>query len=177
MNKACFIDRDGTLIADKSYLAEPSGVEFLCGVFEGLRVLKSAGLVLAVVTNQSGIGRGYYTAEDMNFVNRYIDDVLQRERIQIDAWYHCPHHPDDVCACRKPMRGMADQAARDLDLDLVHSYVIGDSDADIGLARNIGATGIRVQTGPAHIPCELAADFTADTFDMASRYVVQSVCG
>lgn len=171
MRKTCFLDRDGTLIADRQYLSDPDGVDLLPGVCDGLEQLVSAGFFLAVLTNQSGIGRGYFFEQDMVRVNQRVDELLRAQKLRIDAWYFCPHHPVDACACRKPQRGLADQAATDFDLDLTQSFVIGDSDADIGLARNIGAVGIRVLTGRDGLPCELEADFTARTFDVACRYV------
>jgi histidinol-phosphate phosphatase family protein len=166
------IDRDGTLIVDKQYLSDPAGVELLDGVVSGLRRLMAAEFVLAVVTNQSGIGRGYYTESDMRRVNDRIERLLEAYGIRIDGWFFCPHHPDDGCACRKPRRGLADQADQALHLDFSRSFVIGDSDADVGLARSVGATGVRVLTGRPGIPSAIPAAMDADGFEAACRYIL-----
>lgn len=170
--KACLVDRDGTIIADKQYLSDPDGVELLDGVVSGLRQLVAAEFVLAVVTNQSGIGRGYFTESDMRRVNARIDALLAAHGIRIDGWFHCPHHPDDDCGCRKPRRGLADQADRALRLDFSRTFVIGDSDADIGLAQAIGATGVRVLTGRPGIRAAIPAARDATDFEAACRYIL-----
>jgi D-glycero-D-manno-heptose 1,7-bisphosphate phosphatase len=169
--KVCFVDRDGTLIADKHYLSNPEGVEILDGVVAGLRLLMEADFAIAVVTNQSGIGRGYYEEEDMHRVNDRIGSMLAQDGIRVDGWFFCPHHPDEGCDCRKPRAGLANQAARALSLDISRPFVIGDSDADIGFARAIGAVGVRVLTGRPGIPNTLEADKNTENFEKACRFI------
>lgn len=112
-----------------------------------MRALAALGLPLAVVSNQSGVGRGLFPASAVDAVNARVAAVLGEAGVSIDGWYHCPHAPDAACDCRKPLPGMALAAARDLRLDLTRSFVIGDKPADLGLARAVGATGILVRTG------------------------------
>lgn len=144
---AVLLDRDGTIIVEKEYLADPAGVELLAGAAAGLRALCALGCRLAVVTNQSGVGRGYYTLEDMHAVNRRMMELLEREGVALDGIYFCPHAPESGCACRKPLPGLGLQAARELGFDPRDAVIIGDKRADLGLARALGARGILVRTG------------------------------
>lgn len=142
-----FLDRDGTLIVEKHYLGDPDQVALETGVIEGLKALQACGHPLIVVTNQSGIGQGRYTAADADRVNARAHGLLHREGIDIVAWYICPHLPADACECRKPMPGMAHAAAREWGLKLPGCYVIGDKQADVELADAIGGTGLLLTTG------------------------------
>lgn len=145
--RAALLDRDGTLIVEKDYLADPDGVELEAGAAAALRTLARLGLVLVVVSNQSGIGRGYFTRARADAVNARVDQLLSAEGVEIAGWYLCPHAPEEACACRKPLPGLAHAAAAELGLDLQRSFVIGDKPADVGLARAVGATGLLVLTG------------------------------
>lgn len=144
---AVFLDRDGTLIEEKGYLSDPQQVKLLDGVVEGLKALKVLALPLVVVTNQSGIGRGLFTLQDAEAVNAVIRDKLCAHGINIAAWYMCPHKPGAMCRCRKPMPGLIEIACQDLDLDPQRSFVVGDKQSDIDLARAIGADSFLVTTG------------------------------
>jgi histidinol-phosphate phosphatase family protein len=142
-----FLDRDGTLIVEKGYLRDPEQVWLEETVLEGLSMLGARGHPLIVVSNQSGVGRGKLTEEDVQRVNTRLDSMLRSHGIGILGWYHCPHAPDGECGCRKPLPGMARAAARDLGLTLQGCYVIGDKRADVELADGIGGTGLLVSTG------------------------------
>lgn len=146
---AVFLDRDGTLIREADYLADPDDVELLPGVVEALEELRNAGLALVVVTNQSGIARGLYTEDDYQRVAARLDRMLEERGAPVDATYHCPHHPDfsGRCPCRKPDLGMHRAAARLLGLDLAASYFVGDKPSDVLAARSAGGKGILVRTG------------------------------
>ncbi len=144
---AVFLDRDGTIIVEKNYLSDPAQVELLDGVAEGLRLLQQQGFPLVVVSNQSGVGRGYFTMDRLKAVNARVDELLKEQAIEISGWYVCPHTPDMACNCRKPRPGMIEAACRDLDLDPRQSFVIGDKRADLDLATAVGARGILVTTG------------------------------
>ena len=115
---AVFLDRDGTLIVEKEYLSDPDEVELERGVIEGLMLLQSVGRPLVVVTNQSGIGRGYFGLDAAVAVNERIDAILREHGIVLSAWYLCPHAPEEGCRCRKPGRALADRAAADLGIRL-----------------------------------------------------------
>jgi len=147
---AVFLDRDGTIVVERYYLADPAGVELVPGAGAALRSLAEAGYALVVVTNQSGIARGLYGEQDFRAVQRRIEEALEREGVRLDGVYHCPHHPDYTgpCECRKPAAGLYRRAARDLGLDLSRSVCIGDRLKDVLPARELGcAAAILVRTG------------------------------
>jgi histidinol-phosphate phosphatase family protein len=144
---AIFLDRDGTIIVEKNYPSHPYQVALLDGAAAGLRAMALHGYPLVVVSNQSGIGRGYFSADQADTVERRVSDLLAREGVAITGWYRCPHAPEEACDCRKPSPGMVLAAARDLDLDPARSFVIGDKQSDIELAAAVGAVGILVTTG------------------------------
>jgi len=151
---AVFLDRDGTINVEKEYLYRVEEFEFIPGVPEAIRALKTAGYLVVVVTNQSGVARGYYTLEDVEILHQHIQEELARSGTGIDAFYTCPHHPEKGigqwrkdCDCRKGNPGMLLQAARDLDIDLGRSYMIGDKEADIEAGRRAGCTSFLVLTG------------------------------
>lgn len=139
--RVAFLDRDGVIIEDPGYVGRVEDVRLLPGAAEGLRLLKTDGFRLAIVTNQSGIGRGYYTLEDFRAVCAQLDWLLQRERVVIDHLAYCPHAPaqgGDGCRCRKPEPGMILEAAAVLDADLAASVLIGDKPSDIAAGRAAG---------------------------------------
>ena len=149
MKKAIFLDRDNTLIRDEGYIHEPEKVELLPGVPEALRLFRSLGFLLIVVSNQSGIGRGYYGEEDFFAVNRRLQELLLPHRVQLDAFYFCPHRPDEGCSCRKPEPELVVRASRELGIDLSRSFVIGDKESDVLLAFKAGCrAGLRVGVPP-----------------------------
>lgn len=141
------LDRDGTIIYDRHYLADPAGVELLPGAAAGLRKLRELDCGLIVVTNQSGIGRGYFDEPTLGRIHDRMCELLAAEKIALDAIYFCPHATADACDCRKPKPGMAVQAAREFGFDPRTSFVIGDRPGDVELGRAIGATSILVRTG------------------------------
>lgn len=147
--RAVFIDRDGTLIQEKEYLADPEGVQLVAGAVEALRRLRGLGLAVVVVTNQSGIARGLYEEDDYRAVARRLARILDDAGVLPDGTYYCPHHPSFTgpCPCRKPGTGMYREAARDLDLMLQGSYYVGDRVKDTVPARVLRGTGILVRTG------------------------------
>jgi D-glycero-D-manno-heptose 1,7-bisphosphate phosphatase len=145
--RAVFLDRDGTLIVEKNYLHDPEEVELLPGVVDGLKLLLRHGFALIVVTNQSGVGRGYYSLEAMHAVNKRLGDILKDEGVELDAVYYCPHTPDERCSCRKPELGMLRQAIREKGICLSGSFVVGDKEADISLGNNAGMRTVFVRTG------------------------------
>jgi len=143
-----FLDRDGTLVRDTGYTHRIADYRLLDGVKAGLHRLVSLGYALAIVTNQSGIGRGYYSALDYQRFQRHLEQDLLRDGIAIEASFHCPHLPDAGCACRKPEPGLLERARRELGADLARSFVIGDAASDLALARTAGLRGaVLVLTG------------------------------
>lgn len=141
-NKALLLDRDGVINIDHGYLYKTQAVDFLPGVFNVLRCAEALGFKLIIVTNQSGIGRGYFGNNDFQRVQRYINHCCFLQGIRISKVYHCPHAPDisPSCDCRKPRAGMINKAAHEFSLDLSASWLVGDklSDIQAGLSAGVG---------------------------------------
>jgi D-glycero-D-manno-heptose 1,7-bisphosphate phosphatase len=169
-----FLDRDGTLVHDEGYTHRLVDYRLLPGV-AALRRLERAGYALEVVTNQSGIGRGYYAEADYEAFQRHLVSDLARHGVHLRASLHCPHRPDAGCACRKPGIALLERAQRELGADLARSWVIGDNVADVELAARAGCEGaVLVLTGHGreasrHLP---AATLRADDLDGATRIVL-----
>ena len=153
MKRAVFLDRDGTINIEKEYLYRAKDFEFIPGAPEAVRLLNQAGIMVVVVTNQSGVARGYYTEDDVENLHRHIARELERSEAHIDAWLYCPHHPSGrgsyalPCDCRKPLPGMLHEAARRYGIDLENSTMIGDKLADIEAGHAAGCRTILVRTG------------------------------
>ncbi|MCG6956496.1 MAG: HAD family hydrolase [Gemmatimonadetes bacterium] len=173
---AVYLDRDGTLVVERHYLADPDGLELVPGAERALSLLRDAGYALVVVTNQSGIARGLYTEADYRAVAQRLESVLAEASIYLDGSYHCPHHPDltGPCACRKPSTGMYLQAAGELDLAPERSWYVGDKVTDVLPALELGGRGILVRTGyggehEASVPDGVAV---VDDVEAAARYIL-----
>ena len=141
------MDRDGTLFRDSHYLNDPDGVEIFKGVIPALKRLRARGWKLIIGSNQSGIGRGYFTKETVHNIHDRFLAVCRKKGFVIDEIYFCPHRPGDHCACRKPKTGMLREAARDFNLDLKACVVVGDKKCDIDWGRRAKAKTILVLTG------------------------------
>lgn len=153
MKPAVFLDRDGTINQEKEYLYRIEDFEFVPGAPEAIRMLNAAGLFVVVVTNQSGVARGYYTEADVEALHRHIDVELASYGARVDAWLYCPHHPTvngsyaAPCGCRKPLPGMLLEAADRYGIDLTASVMIGDKRADLEAGRAAGCRQILVRSG------------------------------
>ncbi|HVV45200.1 MAG TPA: HAD-IIIA family hydrolase [Bryobacteraceae bacterium] len=141
------LDRDGTVIVEKNYLADPAGVELIQNAAEGLRRLEELGWGRLIVTNQSGVNRGYFTRRTVDAIHERMLDLLAREGAAIDGIYVCPHTPEERCDCRKPESGLVLQAAADWGFDPARCVFIGDKACDVDLGRRLGGTTILVRTG------------------------------
>lgn len=145
---AALLDRDGTIIVDKHYLSDPAGVELLPGAVAGLRGLTMAGLRLFVVTNQSGIGRGYFSEADYRACHAALEKLLRDENIALSGSAFCPHAPEEACACRKPSPGMWQSLAASYGLVPARTVMVGDKAEDILFGRRAGfAAAVLVLTG------------------------------
>lgn len=144
---AAFLDRDGTIIRDAGYLATARGVELLPGAAEAIRLLNGAGVPVVIVTNQSGIGRGFYTEAEFGAVQSELDRQLAGAGARVDAVFHCPHAPEQRCPCRKPGSGMYREAAARLGVDLERALYAGDRASDVEPAVLLGGVGLLV-AGP-----------------------------
>ncbi len=147
MKPAVFLDRDGTINEQMGYINHISRFQMLPGADEAIRLLNRHDYWTVVITNQSGIARGYYPLELVHEVHNHMRNLLKKADAHIDAIYFCPHPPDADCSCRKPKTGMIEMACKDMEIDLSHSYMIGDMCVDMELARNAGIKGIMVKTG------------------------------
>ncbi len=151
--RAVFVDRDGTLIREVGYLTRVEQIEILPRVPEAIKSLRAQGLKIAVITNQSAVGRGLLTVEGLELIHREMEELLARAGACLDGIYYCPHHPTEgkgsyrvSCACRKPNTGLVEKAAGELDLDVSGSYVVGDQAIDMDLATRIGARGVWIRS-------------------------------
>ena len=168
---AVFLDRDGTLMEEADYCASPEQVRIIAGVPEALRGLKAAGYRLVIVTNQSGIGRGYYTVADYEAVQARLLALLGGGLI--DTTYFCPESPEANSPRRKPSPEMVFEAARDLGLDLARSWFIGDKAIDVECGRNAGTRAILVRTGHGATADADAAHFVAKDIASAADFILR----
>lgn len=152
--RAVFLDRDGTINVEKDYLHRIEDFEFIDGAPEAIRRLRQAGYLVVVVTNQSGVARGYFSLEEVDALHRHLQRELAASGTAVDAFYTCPHHPTagqgelrQACDCRKGEPGMLLQAAAELDIDLTASFMVGDKRADIEAGRRAGCSPLLVLTG------------------------------
>ena len=136
--KAVFLDRDGVINKEVEYLHKAEDFEFIPGVFEGIKTAVSKGYMPVIITNQSGIGRGYYSEAEYQTLTLWMLEAFKKEGIVIAGVYHCPHGPEAGCACRKPKPGMIREAAKDLGIDLGASFLVGDKESDIQAAIAAG---------------------------------------
>lgn len=147
MKRYVLLDRDGTINREVNYLSDPAQVELYAGTGPGLRQMLDLDLGLIMMTNQSGLGRGYFRQKDLDKVQERLMELLADFEVVIDGIYVCPHRPEEYCHCRKPRPGMVYRAAAEFGFNPKESFVIGDKACDIGMGRTVGATTILVRTG------------------------------
>lgn len=168
MQKALFIDRDGVINEERDYVCLIEDFEFIDGVFDALRQAQQKGYLLIVVTNQSGIGRGYYKEADFSRLTAWMIAAFENEGVHLDGVYHCPHAPDAGCRCRKPEPGMIETAAAERGIDLRRSWLVGDKESDIQAAIHAGIPHhILVRSGHAINAEKTAATHVCDTLRQA----------
>jgi D-glycero-D-manno-heptose 1,7-bisphosphate phosphatase len=151
MQKAVFLDRDGTIIEDVGYLSDISQIRILPGATEAIRLLNNIGFKVIIVTNQAGVARGYFTESRANEINEKLRQLLADHGSIVDRIYYCPHHIEGIvekykieCNCRKPNPGMIEQAVKELDIDISNSFMIGDKSSDIEAGRRAGCKTIYI---------------------------------
>lgn len=175
MNKAIFLDRDGTLNPDPGYISDPNDYSLYPGVTEALEKLQKAGYMLILITNQSGISRGLFTEEQLEKVHEKMNMLLSEGNVKLDAIYYCPHHPEHPykgladCDCRKPKPGMIIKALKEHNINPKQSYMIGDRSSDIKIGLASGVSSICISPNPLKgfesIP-------TFETLKKASEYIL-----
>jgi len=175
-NRAFVMDRDGTLIRDADYLDNPSKIHIYNGVLPALRRLNTQGWKIIVGTNQSGIGRGYFSHATVRKIHDRLLALCRKGGARIDKIYYCPHRPGQNCACRKPKLGMIRAAKRDFNLDLKRSIVVGDKKCDVDWGRAAGTKSVLVRTGngrKASPSTVKRADHVALTLAHAVRWALE----
>jgi D-glycero-D-manno-heptose 1,7-bisphosphate phosphatase len=172
------LDRDGTLIAERHYLSDPAQVELLPGAVDGLQRLRQLDLGLVMVTNQSGVGRGYFSRARLDEVHQRLKDLLAEHQIVLDGVYVCPHVPEEDCPCRKPRTGLVAAAAAELGFEPSAGFVIGDKPCDIELGQAVKARTFLVRTGYGakhEADATTQADFVVDNILEAAVIIAQLV--
>jgi D-glycero-D-manno-heptose 1,7-bisphosphate phosphatase len=184
---AAFLDRDGTIIEEVGYLDRPERVELFPYTVDAIRALNRAGVRVVLVSNQSGVARGFFDAGTVESVHARLAGILRMGGARIDAYYYCPHHPDGkvaeyarACECRKPGRGLVDRAVQELAVEPRRSFTVGDRWLDVALARTVGARGILVRTGygrseEAKRPDGLSADAVVDNLIDAVAWILDAL--
>jgi len=168
---AVFLDRDGTLMREVNYCSEPGQVEIFPGIPEALVRLKAAGYKLIVISNQAGIGRGYFTEAQYRLVEAEVERRVLPAKF--DAVYFCPDHPERASARRKPAPGMVLEAQRDHNLNLARSYFVGDKAIDVECGRNAGVRTILVRTGYGANEGHANPDWIAEDFSAAAKLILE----
>ncbi len=182
MQRAVFLDRDGTINVERNYLYRSADFEFITGAPQAIKQLNDAGFLVIVVTNQSGVARGYYSEADVATLHDYVQQQLATIGARIDAFYYCPHHPErgnapyvQQCECRKGAPGMLLAAAEKYNIDLSQSFIVGDKLADVAAGLAAGCVPLLVLTGHGTTeqakvppPTRVVTDLTA---------AVQEICG
>jgi len=173
-NRAVFIDRDGTMARDVHYCSRPEDFQLFPETAKAISLLNERGFKVIVITNQSGIARGYFTEEMLAKIHEKMRNELAQQGAIIEAIYYCPHHPDENCGCRKPKPKMVLQAALDLDIDLRQSYVIGDSDMDTKMGKRVGCKAVLISTlgKNSYIQGQTSPDFIAPNLYEAAKWVI-----
>ena len=188
MNRAVFLDRDGTVTEEVGYLTSVDMLRMIPGAGAAIRKLNQAGFKVVLVTNQSGVARGYFPESLVHEAHERLTGMLKSEGARLDGIYYCPHHPTagksqytTACDCRKPATGLLDRAARELNIDLTGSYMVGDKWSDVELAQCAGARAVLVRTGfgaesPGNIRPDRvkAPDFIAHDIADAVEWILKS---
>jgi len=178
LRAAFFLDRDGVVIEDRNYLADPGLIRFVPGALETLRELQSRFRII-IVTNQSGVSRGFFTEGELLFFHRQLVQLLSGHQVFLDAIYYCPHHPTlgrdryrRYCTCRKPEPGMIFQAASDFGLDLRRSFIVGDKESDIVAGKRAGLHTVFLCQGSEKSEPSTIADYQVESWTEIVRTTI-----
>lgn len=189
MNRAVFLDRDGTVNEEVGYLSDLSRLKLIPGAGTAIRRLNQAGLKVVLVTNQSGVARGYFPESFVHDAHALLETMLRKEGARLDGIYYCPHHPTAGnsrhtldCDCRKPRTGLIDRAARELAIDVKNSFMVGDKWSDVELGQRAGARTVLVKTGfaaddpgNARPPQVSDPDLIAHTISEAVEWIIEEM--
>jgi D,D-heptose 1,7-bisphosphate phosphatase len=170
-DRVVILDRDGTLVIDRGYLDDPAGLEFEPGAAEGLKWLYSCHYRLVVITNQSGVGRGFFTLERLEEMNARLNLMVNDAGARLEGIYYCPHAPDAGCVCRKPALGLLIRAVADLGFNPASAIMIGDKESDIEFGRRAGATTILISAQAPTVDLRIQPDLVVPNLMEAARAV------
>jgi D-glycero-D-manno-heptose 1,7-bisphosphate phosphatase len=171
-DKVVILDRDGTMVIDRGYLADPDRLEFTPGAPEALRWLSQSGYRLVVITNQSGIGRGLFSRDDVEAMNARLHDMVERVGSKLTKIYYCPHAPEAYCACRKPNLALMEQAATELGFSPREAVVVGDKDSDIEFGFRVGARAILIASETPDASRRIVSSLTVPNLMEAARSII-----
>lgn len=172
MRKTVFLDRDDTINHDVPYCSSPKDFNLIEGVGEGIKKLNDAGFLVIVVTNQSGIARGYFTESDLSEIHDKMKSDLKEYGAQVDDIFYCPHHPDDNCYDRKPNPGLLEKAAEKYDIDKSSSYIIGDNLKDVQAGKNFGVKTILLSGDKEKESVSISPEYMATDFSEAIQKIL-----
>ncbi len=173
-NRAVFLDRDGTMNKDVPYCHRPEDFELFPTTARAIKRLNESGYKVIVITNQSGVARGYFTEATLGRIHQKMLSQLAEEGARVDDIYYCPHHPDDNCECRKPKPKMVLKAVKEHDIDLRQSFMVGDKPLDIQLGKSAGCRTVLVPSDPGEVdaqPC--LPDYTAADLYQAALWIIE----
>ena len=180
MEKCVFLDRDGVLIKDVGYLKNPDDIILMPQTIEALKNLKKIGFLLIIVTNQAGVAKGFFTVDDLERVNKRLIKVYETNDITIDDLYFCPHHENGIvepynikCSCRKPDLGMVVKGVEKFGIDINKSFMIGDKDSDILLAKNSGLRSFYIKNSMYEHNENIIPDFYVSDLKEASDIIIE----
>ena len=169
--KAVFLDRDGTIIHHIPYLSNPDQLRLLPNTADSLKKIRNAGFLVILVTNQSGITRGYLTEERLQLIHERLNNLLEEGKARLDAIFYCQHHPDDNCYCRKPKPGMLLMAAEEYNIDLKKSYIIGDDPKDVEAGSLAGCNTVLISKD-ANLLLPVSPSFLAERLSSATEWLL-----
>jgi D-glycero-D-manno-heptose 1,7-bisphosphate phosphatase len=175
-NRAVFLDRDGTIMEDSNYVGDVTRVLVIPGAAAALQQLQEAGYKLFIITNQSGVGRGYFTHEAVELIHAHLNEYFGKSGVRFDRYYICPHHPEDNCDCRKPKPKFLLDAAREYGLDLSRCFMVGDRTSDIQAGLNAAVPTILVLTGVGRETLakrEVKPDHVAEDIGAAAAWILE----
>jgi D-glycero-D-manno-heptose 1,7-bisphosphate phosphatase len=171
--KAVFLDRDGTIARDVNYCRRVEDFEILPGVPEAIRSLNTCNFKVIVITNQSGLARGFFTEDILDRIHRHMIQELAKSGARIDAIYYCPHHPDVNCDCRKPKPKLILQASIEHNIETGLSYMVGDKPKDVATGQAAGCKGIWLDNGDGENSGTITPDYTAPNLLEAARWIIR----
>ena len=171
-NRAVFLDRDGTIAIDVPYCRRPEDFKLFPNTARAIKLLNEHGYKVIVITNQSGVARGYFDEDTLDKIHQKMVGELAEKDARIDGVYYCPHHPDDHCECRKPKPKMILQATKEHDIDLNCSFMVGDTPMDIQAGRNAGSRTVLLSSNIAESELEASPDYTAPDIYAAALWII-----